>query len=240
MVNPDRIDRPAAAAILDSWDEVKKPGVVTFVADVSGSMQGAKLDQAKQGLLRALDDMAKTNLVGLVSFADKVKARVEIAPIGVNRFEIANAVRGMRAGGETALYDAIRAGIEMTDAVPGGDNDIRAVVVLTDGVATGGNAGLTDVVRLSSRDERPIPRFGGFSASPDPAEEDGRRVPKRDLMGTGLAMETQHRILIFFVGIGKDADMEIGRMLAEATGATFEGAAEKDLAAVLQAFGRYF
>ena len=68
----------------------------------------------------------------------------------------------------------------------------------------------------------------------------GRSVAKAEVLGAGLAMETRHRVLIFFVGIGKDADMEIGRVLAEATGATFEGVAEKDLASVLEAFGRYF
>jgi Ca-activated chloride channel family protein len=239
-INPDRIDRAAAAAILDSWDEVKRPGVVTFVADVSGSMQGPKLEQAKQGLLRALDGMAKTNLVGLVSFADAVKARVEVAPIGVNRFEIANAVQAMRAGGATALYDAIQAAVEMTDAAPGDEDAIRGVVVLTDGIATGGRTDLHGVVRMTSRNERPIQRFDGFSGARDATEEGGGIVQASDVMGTGLALGTRHRILIFFVGIGKDADMEIGRILAEATGATFEGATENDLAAVLEAFGRYF
>jgi Ca-activated chloride channel homolog len=239
-INPDRIDRSAARAILDGWDDVKQPGIVTFVADVSGSMQGTKLEQAKRGLLHALDDMSRTNLVGLVTFANGIKSRVDVAPLTTNRFRIAGAVQAMQAGGETALYDAVRAGIEMADAAPGDDDAIRGVVVVTDGIANSGSTDLDDLVRMTSRNERPITRFRGFSGPRQPIGEGGTVLAERDVMGAGLALETRHRILIFFVGIGKDADMEIGRILAEASGATFEGAAEKDLARVLQAFGRYF
>ena len=56
------------------------------------------------------------------------------------------------------------------------------------------------------------------------------QVPKTDIIGSGLAMPTRHPIQIFFIGIGSDADMEVGRMLAQATGAEFQGVADKDLA----------
>ena len=45
---------------------------------------------------------------------------------------------------------------------------------------------------------------------------------------------------IFFIGIGDDADMQVGRLLAEATGAEFQGAREDQIAAVLAEFGKYF
>jgi hypothetical protein len=41
------------------------------------------------------------------------------------------------------------------------------------------------------------------------------------------------------VGVG-DADLEVGRILAEATGSAYQGTAENDLAAVLEKFGKYF
>ena len=53
-------------------------------------------------------------------------------------------------------------------------------------------------------------------------------------------MATRHDIQIFFIGIGDDADLDVGRILAEATGAEFQGVAEKDLAAVLEEFSKYF
>ncbi len=235
-VNPDRIDPAALAAILRAWDDVKKPGMVTFVVDVSGSMSGDKLAQARDGLIRALDSMAKSNQVGLLTFDDVIRTRIPVAPLAENRFVMATAAREMRAGGNTALYDAIKAGIEMTDIAPGEGNAIRGIVVLTDGLSNSGRTGLRDLIHLMSRHEVPIREFSGR----DGVEEGGGRVAKSDIIGSGLALKTRHRIQIFFIGIGKDADMEVGRILAEATGAAFQGATEKDLATVLAEFGKYF
>ena len=53
-------------------------------------------------------------------------------------------------------------------------------------------------------------------------------------------MASQHPIQIFFIGIGDDADLDVGRMLAQATGAEFQGVTEKDLASVLEEFSKYF
>ena len=41
-------------------------------------------------------------------------------------------------------------------------------------------------------------------------------------------------------GDAGDADMDVGRILSQATGAAFRGVAEDDLAEVLQAFSQYF
>ncbi len=219
---------------------MKRPGVVTFVADVSGSMAGPKLEQTKLGLFKALDGMAKTNSVGFITFADGIKARVNVGPVRTNRFAVANAAQGMRAAGNTALYDAIKAGVEMVDSAPGDEDAIRGVVVLTDGLANSGNLQLPDLVQMSSPSERPIVKLDGPAASRRATDARGAPVRPEDVIGTALAQPTQHRVLIFFVGIGNDADMQIGRILAEATGAAFTGTTEKDLAAVLGAFGRYF
>jgi Ca-activated chloride channel family protein len=240
VVNPDRIDQAAAAAIVESWDDVKRPGIVTFVVDTSGSMQGEKLQQAKDGLVRALDAMAKNNQVGLVTFSSGVNTRVPVAPLLENRFGIADAVRGMNANGGTALYDAVRAGIEMSDTATGPANAARSVVVLTDGRANGGKTGLHDLIQMTSRAEIAIRDFKGFESDGEGIEEGGRHVAKADLVGSSLRLSTRRPVQVFFIGIGKDADMDVGRMLSEATGAEFQGATEKDLANVLEEFSKYF
>ena len=65
-------------------------------------------------------------------------------------------------------------------------------------------------------------------------------VEKGDVTGSSLAIETEHPVQIFYIGIGDDADLDVGRMLAQATGAEFQGVAEEDLAAVLAEFSKYF
>jgi hypothetical protein len=92
---------------------------------------------------------------------------------------------------------------------------------------------------MTSRTERPILRFDGFGRT-TAVDADGAHVDARDVVGAGPATETQHPVHVFFVGLGDDADLEIGRILAEATGSAYRGVAEKDLAAVIENFGKYF
>jgi hypothetical protein len=219
---------------------VKKPGIVTFVVDTSGSMEGEKLAQAKKGMIKALDNMARNNQVGFLTFSSGVGTRIPVAPLRENRFPIADAVNRMQANGGTALYDAVKAGVELTDRTPGEAGAIRAVVVLTDGQANAGQTRLHDLIQMTSRNEVSIRPFGGMENEQCGLDTNGTCVAKADMRGAGLAINTTHPVQIFFVGIGKDADIQIGRLLAEATGAEFQGATEKDLAKVLEAISKYF
>ena len=58
--------------------------------------------------------------------------------------------------------------------------------------------------------------------------------------GFRLAADTQHRVGVYFIGVGESADLEVGRMLAEATGSSFLGTTVDDLAPVVQLFSVYF
>ena len=127
----------------------------------------------------------------------------------------------------------------MTDAAQGPANAIRGVVVLTDGQANEGSTQLHDLIQMASRNEKPIERCEYYDCA-QAIEVGGVRVKKDDVMGVGPGINTQHTIQIFFIGVGDDADMQVGRMLAEATGADFQGVAEKDLAEVLEEFSKYF
>ena len=238
--NPALIDPAVASEIDQAWEEVKRPAIVTFVMDTSGSMKGDKLLQAKDGMIRALDTMAKNNQIGLLCFNTDITNRIPVASLPVNRFKIANAVKGLRAQGGTALYDAIKTAVKMTDAATGDKDAIRGVVVLTDGQANEGQTELHELIRLMSNNEIPIQQFRGFQDDQAAVDEQGRHIDKKDIIGTTLDIEVHHPVQIFFIGIGEDADMEVGRMLAEATGAEFQGTTKKDLAGVLEAFSKYF
>jgi Ca-activated chloride channel family protein len=240
VLNPSHIEPAVAAEIDATWTDVKRPGIVTWVVDKSGSMLGNKLEQAQEGMIQALDTMAPNNQVGFVTFDDKVNAAIPVSPLANIKFTIAEAVQSMRAGGETALYDAIKRGIEMTDSAAGEPNAIRAVVVLTDGQATGGSTRLDQIIKLASSREKPIQHFSAFEGDPLPVDIEGVVVNKNQVIGTALALNTIHDIQIFFIGIGEDADLDIGRMLSGATGADFRGVTEEDLAEALSEFSRYF
>lgn len=240
LLSPERIDPVVAAAIEKTWPEVKRPCIVTFVLDASTSMSGTKLEQARQGMIRALDSMAQNNRVGFLTFSDTVANQIPVAPLTRNRFNIVNALQNIKVQNATVVYDGIKAGIQMTDEADGEANTIRAVVVLTDGHASPGQNRLNDLIIMTSLNEIGITQFGGLEGELWGLDKNGNQVPKTEIVGSGLAMSTHHPVQIFFIGIGSDADMEVGRMLAEATGAEFQGVPDQDLANLLEEFSKYF
>jgi len=240
ILNPSYTKPEVAQAIDDAWEEVKRPGIVTFVLDTSGSMEGNKINQAKEGMVRTLDAMAQNNQVGFVSFSNKIGKKVMVKPLQESKWEISDAVNEVQAEGYTALYDAITEGIQMTDSAKGEQNAIRAVVVLTDGQSNDGTQKLDNIIRMMSRNETIINQFSGTQNEQTGIDEQGRKVNKEDIIGFDLKIETTHDIQIFFIGIGGDADMEVGRILSEATGAEYQGVTEGDLANIMEEFSKYF
>jgi len=239
VVYPERMDPAVAQAIDASWEHVKRPGIVTLVVDISGSMEGNKLTQAKNGVGRFVEEMAQSNDLAFYTFSSDVTLRTPMGPLAENKFRISEVTQTLKASGGTALYDAIRQGIESSDRAPGPVDAIRAVVVLTDGKATGGTSRLSDLVTLSSRSEVSIPTCLGFQGSPMCTDVQGRPVQFEDMVGDSLKVKTTHPVQVFFIGLG-DADMNVGRILSQATGAEFQGATEKDLAEVIKVFSKYF
>ena len=68
------------------------------------------------------------------------------------------------AQGESALYDAIKAGIQMTDEAPGEQDAIRSVVALTDRKNTTGNIMLHDLIVMRVGSECLVKEFGDHKA----------------------------------------------------------------------------
>lgn len=227
-----RLSSESALAIQNSWEDVKKPGVAVIVLDVSGSMSGSKLEQAKQGAKRFIDSASQYTHIGLVTFSARVDVRVPIGPLSNNRFVLAQAIDELRAGGETALFEAAKRGLEMADSYNGVPGEaIRGVVVLSDGVANAGRVNLSDLVLVQDKNEEAV--NVGIASRPE----------MRDFLGAGLAIPTKSPIHIFSVGIGA-ADWESLRLFAEASGGVVVRASETDsssgLTQVLERFSKYF
>jgi len=75
---------------------------------------------------------------------------------------------------------------------------------------------------MISPNEVDIRQFGGFQ-NESGIEQGGRLVRRQEIIGQGLAIGTNHPMQVFFIGIGADADIEVGRILSQATGAEFQG-----------------
>ena len=123
------------------------PLAVSLVIDTSGSMAGAKIDNARMAATSMLETMSDGDIVSIYAFSSDV---VEIAPPTV----LSTAVRpgliqrvGMlHAAGGTALYDGIAVGESRVSQAPSTHN-VRRVVVISDGRA---NIGPSDPAALGT------------------------------------------------------------------------------------------
>lgn len=124
------------------------PREAILVLDVSGSMKGQRVQEARAAAVEYTQALPKDVNVGLVSFNDKVV--VGVAPTGDRKAVVAG-LEGMRAARKTALFDGIIAGLDAADP----DRQSR-IVLLSDGGDTASAATLDDVVARVAGSDVPI------------------------------------------------------------------------------------
>ncbi|MFZ2879823.1 MAG: VWA domain-containing protein, partial [Phototrophicaceae bacterium] len=129
-------DPEVVAEIQQSWSFVKKQADVLLVIDVSGSMNGDKITQARTAAEAFINALEVDNRVGLAVFSDDYREVIPMNRLESNLNQILPAVRNVRANGGTELYLAVQRAVEQMSAVDDA-NRIRAVVVLSDGQDTG-------------------------------------------------------------------------------------------------------
>ena len=133
-------------AAIELWRENKKPANVALVLDVSGSMRGKKLRDAKAGAADLIDLLGDGDTLSVIPFNDRAIYALEQASLDGARDEARSAVANLFADGGTGLYDAILlAHRDLTAAA--GPEAISAVVVLSDGEDTGNRTTLEQVLR---------------------------------------------------------------------------------------------
>jgi Ca-activated chloride channel homolog len=104
-----------------------------FVIDNSGSMSGESMDQAKQGLLLALDRLAPTDEFNVIRFDDTMDT-LFTAAVPANAQNLARArrfVSNLQANGGTEMLPALKAALIDNDR--NNTEEVRQVVFITDG-----------------------------------------------------------------------------------------------------------
>jgi Ca-activated chloride channel family protein len=109
----------------------RMPVEMLYMIDVSGSMQGTSIDQARSALLKALDRLRPGDRFGILQFSNGYS---EFAPAPLaatpQHVQIAREyANGLRAGGGTEMLPALIHLMEKP-AIPG---YLRHIVLLTDG-----------------------------------------------------------------------------------------------------------
>ena len=117
-----------------------RPVVAVFVADISGSMNGKRLNSLKESLLQTMQYIDSDNYVGLVSYDDKVYINLPIDKFtNQQRAYFSGAVKDLTTNGSTATYSATTVGLKMlldaSETIP----DAKMMLfVLTDGETNAG------------------------------------------------------------------------------------------------------
>lgn len=134
------------AAVEASWKDVRKRAHVLMVLDVSGSMEGTKMDLMRRGAAAGLGLFLDDDELGLWTFSTNRTEIAAMGRVGHRRDTLETAIKSLQANGGTRLYDStleaaryISANLDPTH--------ITAVVVLTDGVNTNGNNDLEQLIR---------------------------------------------------------------------------------------------
>ncbi len=111
------LDGAGYLAAQDVWKTNKnggRPIIAVFITDVSGSMSGLPLNSLKESLIASATYIGSDNYVGLVSYADDVFINLDIDKFNnKQRAYFSGAVKGLKANGGTATYDAVTVGMQM-------------------------------------------------------------------------------------------------------------------------------
>lgn len=124
---------------------VSLPKEIVFVVDISGSMDGEKLQQAKQSLKYALGKLNPQDRAAIVAFSDTL---TEFSPKlvsvdGLDRKALEAFVDKLESGGGTNIHDALLRGLSFFEA----NDRLKMLVFFTDGLPSAGETDVNQIIK---------------------------------------------------------------------------------------------
>ncbi len=130
-------------------DKTITPKDLVLVLDRSGSMSGAKIDQAKSALRYVLQNLNPDDRFGVVVYSDAVDplhdALVPNTPDNVKK--TLDTLDRVDARGGTNIYDALGAGLRFFNNRASNGERAAYVLFLTDGLPTVGHTSESDILK---------------------------------------------------------------------------------------------
>jgi Ca-activated chloride channel family protein len=137
------------------------PVHLAIVVDRSGSMAGSKMSNAIAAAVGAVERMHDGDRATIVSF--DTSARVVVPPTTVDastRPSVEASIRSMRAGGDTCISCALTTATAALDSAPGPRDEVKRILLISDGEATTGVRDVGGLRQLAAR-----ARDHGFAVS---------------------------------------------------------------------------
>lgn len=135
-------------SILDLWKKHKKTADIVLVLDTSGSMnENEKMQNAREGAKQLVSMLDDSDTFSLLPFSTRMNWAFQDLPVKTQREKAEETIGSLFADGGTALYDSIDAAYKHLMDTKTANDQIRAVVVLTDGADTESNEKLDDLMQ---------------------------------------------------------------------------------------------
>jgi len=133
--------------------ETVAPKDLVIVLDRSGSMSGAKIDQAKSALKYVLKNLNKDDRLGVVVYNDAIDPFFDaLVPNSDDNISKAlTMLDRVDARGGTNIHDAVAAGLKL---LPTDSQRAAYVLFLTDGLPTIGNINEADILRNAKENNK--------------------------------------------------------------------------------------
>jgi Ca-activated chloride channel homolog len=127
--------------------QAKRPAVnLSIVIDKSGSMQGEKIQQAREAALEAVRRLDKDDIFSLITYDSQVHTVIPAQPV-TNTQWIEDKIRGINSGGNTALFGGVSQGAnELRKFLD--KNHVNRMILLSDGLANVGPQSPAELSRL--------------------------------------------------------------------------------------------
>lgn len=130
-------------------EKARQPLNLAVVLDRSGSMRGAKIEQAKQAAEMLVERLRPDDIFSLVIYDSEVKTLVPPQPVGTRTESIRARIRALQPGGSTALYHGVETGGRHL-AEFFNDQKINRVLLLSDGIANVGPSSNREISSLGT------------------------------------------------------------------------------------------
>jgi Ca-activated chloride channel family protein len=130
-------------------DGRRSPMNLAIVLDRSGSMEGAKLEKARQAAAMAVDKLADDDIFSLVVYDNDVDLLIPPERVGGHdhREDIKARIFRIQAGGSTALHAGVVLGAKQVRSRFDKER-VNRVILLSDGLANVGPSSTSDLARL--------------------------------------------------------------------------------------------
>ena len=129
----------------------RAPLSVHLVLDVSGSMSGLAIDNARKAAASLVERLDARDDFSMVTFSSSAEVLVPDGPVGPRKAKILHAISEVHANGGTNISSGLDLGYAQAHSASISPEAVRIVMLLSDGHANGGD---TNPARLAERSAR--------------------------------------------------------------------------------------